>query len=259
MACFSFLYFNINAPLKLKTFSNLDHHFIRHDGFRVARTIELGRTDTVNYKGNAFDRFVLDKRNSKLAVSSSYSEDPFYSSSGSSYKLLSVNYPAADHIVSFRCDSIAVSLKTISDSSFELRLNSAEAFTTGKLVKKGLLSWNIFKDDISYINSSYYTNEKLVAALKNIMLVRDDVSRNASGALKYFLSGRLFQYAMDIKYDGKNIQKDNMAFRAAITDKSTIAWGIGFLDNNRNQFRINDLGTDSFALMNRYPHFLSIN
>src|SRR5258706_14247749 len=65
MACFSFLYFNINASLALRTFSNLDHHFIRHDGFRVARTIELGRTDTVNYKSNSFNRFVLDKQDNR--------------------------------------------------------------------------------------------------------------------------------------------------------------------------------------------------
>src|SRR3977135_3506536 len=76
-ACFSFLYFNIHATLKLKTFSNLDHHFIRHDGFQVARGIELGRSDTVNYKGSSFNRFVLSKQNARLTVSSSYSEEPF--------------------------------------------------------------------------------------------------------------------------------------------------------------------------------------
>jgi hypothetical protein len=73
VACFSFLYFNIHAPLSLKTFSNLDHHFIRHDGFAVAKSIELGRTDTVNYSGNSFNRFILDKQSNQLNVSSSYS------------------------------------------------------------------------------------------------------------------------------------------------------------------------------------------
>ena len=51
------------CTLKLKTFSNLDHHFIRHDGFEVARNIELGRSDTVNYKNNSFNRFVFAKKN----------------------------------------------------------------------------------------------------------------------------------------------------------------------------------------------------
>ncbi len=253
MACFSFLYFNINASLKLKTFSNLDHHFIRHDGFRVAGSIELGRTDTINYKANSFNRFVLDKQNNRLSVSSPWSEEPFYAASGSSYKILSVNYPAGGHSISFHCDSVQVNIKTIADSSFELRINNSDVFKTGKKISKGFVSWNIFKDDLSFINSAYYTNEKLVAALKTVTLLRDDVSRNGAGELKYFLSGRLFQYADGIKYDEKNIQKDNMAFTAAIADKSTIAWGIGFLANNRNQFRINYLGADSFALMNRYP------
>ena len=66
VACFSFLYFNIHAPLSLKTFSNLDHNFIRHDGFSVAKSIELGRTDTVNYRGNSFNRFVLSKQSNQL-------------------------------------------------------------------------------------------------------------------------------------------------------------------------------------------------
>ena len=42
IACCSFLWINIHAPLKLKTFSNLDHHFIQHDGFEVTKNIELG-------------------------------------------------------------------------------------------------------------------------------------------------------------------------------------------------------------------------
>jgi hypothetical protein len=252
LACFSFLYFNIHAPLKLKTFSNLDHHFIRHEGFRVARSIELGRNDTVNYKGNSFNRFILHKQKNELGISSPYSEDPFYAASGNSYKLLSVNYPALHHTVSFLLDSIPVSLKTTTDSSFELRIND-EVFTNARSVKKGIVSWNIFKDDLSFINSASYTNEKLVTALKNILLLRDNVSGAGGAELKYFLSGRLFRYVKDIRYDEIKIQKDNIAFNASIPDKSAVAWGIGFLDNNRNQFRINYLGSDSFALMNRYP------
>src|SRR5258705_3372474 len=88
MACMGFLYGNIHAPLSLKTFSNLDHHFIRQDGFRVAGKIELGRADTVNYKNNPFNSFVLGKKGKELAVNSPYSEEPFFIQSGNSYKLL---------------------------------------------------------------------------------------------------------------------------------------------------------------------------
>ena len=84
--CFSFLYFNIHTPLSLKTFSNLDHHFIRHDGFQVAGSIELGRTDTVNYKGNSFNRFVLSKKENQIDLVSSYTEERVYASADESYK-----------------------------------------------------------------------------------------------------------------------------------------------------------------------------
>ena len=253
-ACFSFLYFNIHAPLQLKTFSNLDHHFIRHDGFMVSKSIELGRSDTVNYKGNSFNRFLLGKQSNELQVISPYSEEPFYAAaSGGSYKLLSVNYPATNHSISFRADSFSVSIRAIEDSSFELNINNVVVSRTGKVIKKGLISWNIFKDDISFINSSCYTNEKLADALRCILLLRDDVSREGMGELKYFVSGRLFQYATAVKYEGEYISLNNIGFTAAIADKNSIAWGIGFLDNNKNQFRIKYSAADSFALLNRYP------
>jgi|CXWL01.1.fsa_nt_gi hypothetical protein len=252
-ACFSFLYFNIHAPLSLKTFSNLDHHFIRHDGFRVASNIELGRTDTINYKGNSFNRFALSKQSNQLNVSSSYSEEPFYAASGSSYKLLSANYPSANHALSFHIDSAALDIKAIADSSFELSINDAVVCRTAKIIRKGAALWNVLKDDIAFINSSWYTNEKLVASLKSILLLRDDVSKSGGGELKYFISGRLFQYASAVRYDERNIRRDNIAFHSAIADNSTIAWGIGFLDNNKNQFRVNYIGRDSFTLLNRYP------
>ncbi len=253
VACFSFLYFNVHAPLSLKTFSNLDHHFIRQDGFRVARSIELGRMDTVNYRGNSFNRFILDKKNDQLSIFSPYSEEPFYAATGNSYKLLSVNYPAANHVLSFYTDSMSVKLKATADTSFELSINNVIAARTGKTIKKGSTAWNILKDDISFINSSWYTNDQLINSLKCIMLLRDDVSRSTGGELKYFLSGRLFQYGAGVMYDESTIRIQQTAFKAPIEDKSTIAWGIGFMDNNRNQFRVSYMGTDSFALMNRYP------
>lgn len=253
VACFSFLYFNIHAPLSLRTFSNLDHHFIQHDGFRVAGRIELGRTDTVNYKGNSFNSFVLDKKGGQLQVTSAYSEEPFYAAVGTTYQLLSANYPAANHHLSFQAGTAAVSIMAIADSSFELTINNTVIGRSAKDIRKGLSAWNILKDQVAFINSSWYTQEQIVAALKNIYLLRNDVSRNSAGELKYFLSGRLFQQATAVSYNGENIQAGNTAFRSTIPDKSTLAWGVGFLDNNRNQFRVQYLGADSFALLNRYP------
>ncbi|MBK5270690.1 MAG: hypothetical protein JJE22_06720, partial [Bacteroidia bacterium] len=253
VACFSFLYFNIHASLKQQTFSNLDHYFIRHDGFNVTHNIELGRSDTTNHRGNAFNRFVFDKQNDHITVSSLYSEEPFYVSESGAYKLLSATYPSLAHAVSFRVDSVTVIIRTASDSSFQLTIGSESVLIVSKMIRKGLSAWNVFKDDESFINSSWYTNEKLINALKNILLLRDNVSRRENGELKYFLSGRLFQNVLFVKYDENILTRNGLAFKAAIADNSIIAWGIGFLDNNRNQFRINNRGSEGFSIMNRYP------
>jgi len=252
-ACFSFLYFNIHAPLKLKTFNNLDHHFIRHEGFEVSRSILLGRSDTVNNPDNSFNRFAVNKENNQLTVSSVYSEEPFYAASTGSYKMLSVTYPATGHSILFRCDSVSATVRTRADSSFELTINNQPVFKTGKIIRKGSSAWHIFKDDESFINSSYYTNEKLINGLKDILLLRDNVSKKEGGELKYFLSGRIFRLISALQYDEEKIKLNDLAFKNVVDDKTTIAWGIGFLDNNRNQFRINSMGNDSFALINRYP------
>ncbi|NOT51826.1 MAG: hypothetical protein HOP10_11185 [Chitinophagaceae bacterium] len=250
-ACFAFLYFNIHAPLSLKTFSNLDHHFIRHDGFRVANNIELGRTDTSNYKNSLYNSFKLGKKNNQLSITSSYSEEPFFIQSGNTNKLLSANYAAAGHSVSFQLDSFKVNLKTTADSSFELSINNSLVFNTGKTIKKGISAWNIFKDETSFINSPWYTAEKLMNALKQVLLLQDKA--NEKRELKYFLSGRLFRYAGIVQYDGKEIQPQQIAFSAIIPDKTSITWGISIAENNKNHFRVNYLGADSFALLNRYP------
>lgn len=253
VACFSFLYFNIHAPLKLKTFSNLDHHFIRHEGFKVAGKIELGRTDTVNYKTNSYNSFVLQKKEGGLKLISSYSEEPFYTATENSYKILSVNYVAKGHQLSFQLDSAYLNIRSVADTSFELSIGNTLITKTGKTIRKGLSGWNVFKDDIQFINSTWYTNEQVVNVLQSILLLRDDVSRNGGGELKYFLSGKLFAYCRTVKYDENFITIENIAFNKPIDDKSTVVWGISFLDNNKNQFQVQYLEADSFALLNRYP------
>ena len=105
-ACFSFLWINIHAPLKLETFSNLDHYFLRHDGFEVNKKIELGQSDTANYRNNSFNRFLFAKKNDQVVVEAVYSEDPLYLEGENGYRILSVNYPATGKIISFQCNGI---------------------------------------------------------------------------------------------------------------------------------------------------------
>ncbi len=257
-ACFSFLYFNIKAPLGLRTFSNLEHHFIRHDGFQVAGNIVLGRTDTVNNESNSYSRFVMGKENEQVVVTSAYSEEPFYASTKGAYKLLSASYPASGHIISFRCDSNQLTIRSDNGSGLDLIINGENKFTVSKILRKGSSAWNYFKDQVDFINSPWYTNDRVFACLRNIWLLRDQVSlkdraSNPGGELKYFLSGRIFQYTSSISYDEKRIQKKDLFFKSNLNDRSSIAWGLGFLDNNRNQFQVRNMSNDSFALLNRYP------
>jgi|GEM_PF-1135697 len=253
--CFSFLYFNIHAPLKQKTFSNLDHHFIRHDGFRVTKQIELGRTDTVNYRGNPYNSFLLAKNNNQVSVTSVFSEEPFYIYNKGKNRLVSVNYPVAGHNISFRVDSAIVKISGNADNSLELLINSHTISQTRKKIRKGLTAWSVFQDDTSYINSGWYNNEQLSNSLRNIMLLRNDFSSGESGELKYFLSGRLFRYANAVKFDNTGISINNLYFSAKVNDKSLLGWGLGFPDKNKNknQFRVENMGADGFDLACRYP------
>src|SRR5688572_16688293 len=252
VACFGFLWINIHAPLSLRTFSNLDHHFIRYDVFEVNKKIELGRSDTVNYEHNSFNRFEFDRRNDSVHISSVYSEEPFYLESGQGYKILSVNYAAVDHVLSVRCDKTEISIAARPENVFELKIGG-NIYSKNLFVKKAINCWNLFREEDAFINSSYYHNEKLVAVLKNILLLRDDVSRKKGGELKYFLSGKLFKNAERVAYDETTVTLSDQKFDASLPDQSNFAWGIGFLENNRNQFHVIYRGSDNFSLMNRYP------
>lgn len=252
LACFLFLWINMHPPLKLKTFSNLDHYFIRHDGFRVSKNIELGRSDTANQENNSFNRFDFAKNNNQVALTSSYSEDPFYVSNSNIYKILSSNYPASGHSLSFKADSILVRLSMQGEQDFELNLNG-QTFSTQKEIKKGLPAWNIFKDLDAFINSEFYADQSLSSCLKNILLLRDNVSRSEFGEMKFFLSGKLFSIASTVMYDGKKLSPSDLSFKTVIPDSSRFAWGIGFLDNNRNQYQLRNEKENGFSIMNRFP------
>lgn len=252
ISCLAFLWINIHAPLKLNTFSNLDHHFIRHDGFLVHRDIELGRSDTGNFDNSPYNSFVLSKKNNDVIVSSKYSEEPFYTGNEGDFKLLSSAWAVSGHLLSYKADSIAIALRITGDDNFELNVNT-RIFQTQKKIKKGINCWNLFKDNEIFLNSSYYENELIVAFLKALFLVRDRVSKDNDGELKYFISGRLFEYPGRILYDQQAIQSNAIRFNAVIPDKNIFAWGIGFFENNKNQFRLENRNRDSFAIINRYP------
>jgi hypothetical protein len=252
-ACFCFLWFNIHASLRLGSFSNLDHHSIRHDGFRVAGQIELGRSDTVNYANHSFNRFELKMRENRVSVNSPYSEEPLYAGSHGRYKLLSKVYPASGHSISFRADSMNARLRVADNSEIELTVNNHSVFRVAKTVRKGVSAWNLFKEDLSFINYGGYTNEKLVNALKHIMLLRDEIPEGDAGELNYFLSGRVFRSVTQMAYDQKILRPADLFFNAVIADGSSVGWGLSFPGSSKNNYRVEHLGKDSFSLFNQYP------
>jgi hypothetical protein len=252
VACFAFLWINIHAPLRLKTFSNLDHHFIQHDGYMVNGSIELGKTDTVSLNNSSFSSFVLSKKNNQVSVTSVYSQDPFYINTEGKYQLVSKIYPAVRHTFSFTYNGISAAVKATSESSFELSLNG-QVFKTEKQIKKGVVAWNIFKENDLFIHSAWYNDGNIIECLKQLWILRDDVAGKSGGELNYFLAGRIFQFANKINYDQQEIQLKDLQFTAVIPDKSNFAWGIGFLNGNKNQFSLHYTGKDSFSVSNRYP------
>src|SRR5689334_11495253 len=78
ICCMGFLWVHFNAPLSLQTYSNLDHHFLQHQGFVVTQKIELGNADTVHVNNNSYNRFIIQKQGDRVQISSPYSEEPFY-------------------------------------------------------------------------------------------------------------------------------------------------------------------------------------
>src|SRR5262245_24711271 len=91
-ACLFFLWINFNAPLSLRTFSNIDHQFLRHDGFLVDRSLGLGRSDTATNPLSSYNRFEFAPAAGGGQVRSEYSEDPFYVSEGNRFRIGSAHY-----------------------------------------------------------------------------------------------------------------------------------------------------------------------
>lgn len=251
-ACMGFLYINFHAPLSLKSISNLDHHFIRHDGFRVNGQLELGGSDTTHSKNSSRNQFIFSRKGTAVGLNVPYSEEPFYWSTGKEYQLTSPHFTAASHAVSCRVDSTSVMVQAKSDNAFELVIGTKH-YPVAKEIKKGVNAWTLFRDQPDFINTTEYTNDHLGVALKSIFLLRERAGGENNGPLQFFLSGKLLATATELRYDDRVITADKMAFQVTLPDQSSIAWGLGFADNNRNQYRIYLQGPDSFLLLNKYP------
>ncbi len=253
LACISFLYFNIHSPLHRKSFSNLDHHFIRHDGFRTAGSLELGISDTAGQQRKAFNRFRFRRDKGQLTLESVYSEEPFYISAGGRTKLVSRAFPAEGHTVRIKSGQNVISLFARKDDSYELRINGRTGGITRRPLKRGQDAWQLFRDDTLLLNSGWLGNEKLNGCLSGIFILRDDFSGNGGGALRFFFSGRLFRFADSVQYDNKYVSPADLSFSTPLADGALTGWGVGFPEKGRQQYFVYGLGQDSFRLANRYP------
>jgi len=231
--CIFFLYRNMHASLKMHAYSNLDHHFIRHDGFRVGGTITLNKS------------FVLTRQNGELKVYSPYAEEPFFILKDGKYKLVSPNYTAEKTPLQFQADNTKFQI-IHADGQFELKAENELIGHSSKQINKGMNGWNIFRDDTSFMNSSWYTNEKLAGSLRNIYLIKDE-------ELKYFISGKITAFSEDIQYQNHRLDSASQVFTVSIPERSAIGWGLGVWDNSKNLFNVSYRAADSFDLVNRYP------
>ena len=253
VACLAFLWINMRAPLSLKTISNLDHHFIRHDGFAVTQQLEIGKTDTANMPGAAYNRFAFYKDGGQLAVQSSYSEDPFYISAGGSYRLASVKYEAQGHPVSLRAGNREIVFTAPGDNVFELKIGET-GFRREMKLRRGATAWDIMSEADGFSRSPFYNDITTRQALKQLFVVRDAVTKRSGEGLFYFFSGKIFDYVSSLRYDGQPVTGASLSFNKKLDAKEpVVAWGIGFLENNRNQYKIKNGAADSFYVQPRYP------
>jgi hypothetical protein len=244
--CFFFLWVNFHPPLGLKTFSNLDHHFISHDGFIVKDKIELGKVDSNHGRRTPFNSFVFKEQKDHLLISSAYSEEPFLLSTEKGSQLLSAHYPVLSSVIRFSTNTRSINLGFTEKTGFTLTIGN-EKFTAIYNGKRNTNSWNLFKDQPALINSSFYTDEQLTNSLKNIFIVPDQDGQ------AYYLSGQLYNYITTISINNKVIRSADNSFTIAVPFNSRVGWGNTGNPGNKNQFFLKDYGNDGFILANTSP------
>lgn len=250
--CLFFLYINMHPPLSLRTYSNLDHHFIRHEGYTVKGSIELGGADTSNFNDRNYNRFIFSGQSGNMIMKAPYSEEPFYILKDGRLSLISKQFPAKGHESAFRVDSLDVKISMVDDHHGRLQVRDM-IFDVQKEIQKGISAWNYFREQPGFIASTYFSNETLASALKNTYLLRDGSIDKNSGNLVFFFSGRLFDHVDALTYDKVPKTQTDLGFETTLDHLTTVAWGLGSADQHKKQFRIEKGVNDSFSLISRYP------
>ncbi|MFN4313214.1 MAG: hypothetical protein ACK4E0_02895 [Chitinophagaceae bacterium] len=251
VACLSFLWIHFHAPLSLRTYSNLEHHFLEHSGFIVKKKMMLGGADTANMASAPYNEFWLEPKGDQLAVRSTYQEEPAYAGRAGEFQLLSKSYPAIGHRFGLVRGNLKLEIKCLSDDQFELLLNNA-SFSRQQLIRRGIRVWDLFRSDSSFANEAWINDLAVSDALRHTYILRNEIGKEGKGALVFFGSDKLIKNGFQLTIDGTPISQSDLHFSKDLEAGDFFAWGISFPDNNRNQFRVARTG-QRWQLLHRYP------
>lgn len=252
LASMGFLYVHIHAPQRLRTYSNLDHSFLRQDGFLVKKQLRLGGADTSNFSRAAYNEFILRPGSSGAELSAVYAEEPAYYSIGSNYRLLSPLRPVANSRLELAKGSVKLSIHNPSPHTYVLQVGEQQ-FERKMEIRKGLQVWHLFRDHADWTSHPMAQDPVIAECLKSIYLVRDSLNRDYYGDLSYFFSQRLWLQVDAIRYNGQPLHARDMQYERHLEPGGVFTWGIAFLDNNRNQFYVRKTALEGLLVSHRYP------
>ena len=252
LICLGFLWINFHPPLRLQSFSNTEHHFLRLNGFRVAGNLRLGTTDTAHLPGASYNEFDLHPREGQLRLNAPYSEEPLYLDTGNGFRLQSRSFPATGHRLSVVTGGRELSLALSQDHRVELN-TGGQQFSANREIRQGITAWNLFRELPAFGNSELYGSADWRDILQSVYILRTEPSRQGAGDWVFFLAGKIMQETQTVAYDGQVLHPGDLGFAVSLPDKSLFAWGPGFLSNNKNQFRVDTDSTGQTILRPRFP------
>lgn len=252
LASLGFLYAHMHAPQSLGTYSNLDHSFLRHDGFVVQKQLRLGGEDTSRFSRARYNAFLLRPTETGAELKAEYSEEPAYYASGSHYRLLSPKWPVSNGQLELEEGRVKLRISNPGPDTYMLQIGDQQ-FVRKLEIRKGLQAWHLFRDQSDWATQSMAQDPLVAHWLKSIYLVRDSLNRESHGELSYYISQGLWPEIDAIRYNGEPIHARDLQFERILKPGGVFTWGIAFLDNNRNQYHVRTRDDGRLFVAHRYP------
>ncbi len=243
--CVSFLLLHFNPGRWLDTFTNADHHFIRHDGFLLQKTIRLGAADTASNNDLPYNDFAMTPSADGVQISSSYSEEPLFVSGKDGSVLASTSFPVESGAISFDVNRTPL---RFSVKENKLTFNAGPVSVSRELsLRKGATLWSLLQSDSAVINLPVFRDPSFPEALRQLFIIQysDDEAR-------FFVSGKLFAFATSIVHGETRLTPSSLRFNVNIPDGQSFTWGLGVAASQRNLMTVvkENRGT---VLRVRYP------